>query len=260
MRSRNLALGLAAAIVAAGMRNAADRSGAGGAEASREVRQADQRRPTSRRGTSTSAPPTARACRPAAGPWPRARRSTTRKCVACHGADAKGGPVYGTMVGGIGSFKTNTRVLTPGSMYPYAPILFDYIRRAMPMDKPQTLTPNEVYAVSAYILNLNGLIPADAVMDQNTLAQSADAEPQRLHRRRPAGHQGGALHDELQVTRSARRIGPDARPGGQTRCRTRFTASLASLCPRRDCREQRQVARTSPCTRHRARPNQEDAT
>ena len=91
------------------------------------------------------------------------------KCVACHGADAKGGPVYGTMVGGIGSFKTNTRVLTPGSMYPYAPILFDYIRRTMPMDRPQSLTANEVYAVSAYLLNLNGLVPADAVMDAKTL-------------------------------------------------------------------------------------------
>ena len=91
------------------------------------------------------------------------------KCVACHGADAKGGPVYGTMVGGIGSFKTNARVLTPGSMYPYAPILFDYIRRAMPMDRPQTMSANEVYAVSAYLLNLNGLVPADAVMDANSL-------------------------------------------------------------------------------------------
>ena len=91
------------------------------------------------------------------------------KCLACHGADAKGGSVYGTMVGGIGSFTTNTRVLTPGSMYPYALILFDYIRRAMPMDKPQTLTPDEVYALSAYLLNLNELIQADGVIDQNTL-------------------------------------------------------------------------------------------
>jgi len=91
------------------------------------------------------------------------------KCVACHGADAKGGPVYGTMVGGIGSFKGAPRVLTPGSMYPYAPILFDYIRRTMPMDRPLSLTANETYALSAYILNLNGLVPANAVMDANTL-------------------------------------------------------------------------------------------
>ena len=95
----------------------------------------------------------------------------TRSAWRVTAPTAKGGSVYGTMVGGIGSFKTNTRVLTPGSMYPYAPILFDYIRRSMPMDRPQTLTANEVYAVSAYILNLNGIIPADAVMDQTTLAQ-----------------------------------------------------------------------------------------
>lgn len=94
-----------------------------------------------------------------------------QKCIACHGADAKGGPVFGTMVGGFETMKTDRRVLTPGSMYPYAPILFDYIRRAMPMDKPQSLTDDEVYAVSAYILNLNGLVPADGVMDAHTLAR-----------------------------------------------------------------------------------------
>ena len=77
--------------------------------------------------------------------------------------------MYGTMVGGIGSFQTDTRLLTPGSMYPYAPILFDYVRRAMPMDHPLTLTADEVYAVSAYLLYLNGLVPADAVMDQESL-------------------------------------------------------------------------------------------
>ena len=91
------------------------------------------------------------------------------QCIACHGADAKGGVQYGTMVGGIGSFMTNTRILTPGSMYPYAPILFDYIRRSMPMNAPQSLNNNEVYALSAYLLQLNGLIPANAVMDANTL-------------------------------------------------------------------------------------------
>jgi cytochrome c len=93
------------------------------------------------------------------------------KCVACHGEDAKGGPMFGTMVGGIGSFTTDKRVLTPGSMYPFAPIIFDYVRRAMPMDAPQSLTNDEVYALSAYLLNLNGLAPADAVMDAKTLAK-----------------------------------------------------------------------------------------
>jgi len=93
------------------------------------------------------------------------------KCIACHGPEAKGGSVFGPMVGGIGSMTKNPRVLTPGSMYPYAPILFDYVRRAMPMDRPESLSNDEVYAVSAYILHLNGLIPADAVMDHETLVK-----------------------------------------------------------------------------------------
>jgi cytochrome c len=90
-------------------------------------------------------------------------------CASCHGAAAAGGPVFGTMVGGIGSFKTDRRVLTPGSMYPYAAALFDYVRRAMPMNAPQSLTNDQVYAVSGYLLHLNGLVPADAVMTAATL-------------------------------------------------------------------------------------------
>jgi S-disulfanyl-L-cysteine oxidoreductase SoxD len=96
-----------------------------------------------------------------------------QQCVACHGENAKGGPMYGTMVGGIGSFTTNTRVLTPGSMYPYAPILFDYIRRTMPMTAPQSLTNDQVYALSAYILNLNGLVQDNAIMDADSLTKVA---------------------------------------------------------------------------------------
>jgi cytochrome c len=107
---------------------------------------------------------------PGRGSVAEGRKVYEGKCIACHGPDAKGGAMYGAMVGGIGSFTTNTRVLTPGSMYPYAPILFDYIRRSMPMDAPQTLTANEVYAVSAYLLHLNGLLAADAVVDQTSLA------------------------------------------------------------------------------------------
>lgn len=91
------------------------------------------------------------------------------QCVSCHGEGAKGGSMYGTMVGGIGSFTTNTRVLTPGSMYPYAPILFDYVRRTMPMTAPQSLSNDQVYALAAYILNLNGLVPDEAVMNAETL-------------------------------------------------------------------------------------------
>ncbi|MBU1210746.1 MAG: cytochrome c [Alphaproteobacteria bacterium] len=92
------------------------------------------------------------------------------QCLDCHGEKAAGGSVFGPMVGGVGSFLTDKRKLTPGSMYPYAPILFDYMKRAMPMTAPQSLSDNEVYALSAYILNLNGLVKDDAVMDAKSLA------------------------------------------------------------------------------------------
>lgn len=96
-------------------------------------------------------------------------KAFAEKCIACHGEKAAGGSVYGSMVGGIGSFTEAKRKVTPGSMYPYAPIMFDYIRRSMPMDNPESLTNDEVYAISAYLLHLNELVPADAVMDAKTL-------------------------------------------------------------------------------------------
>lgn len=95
------------------------------------------------------------------------------KCLGCHGEKAAGGPVYGTMVGGVGSMTKSPRVLTPGSMYPYAPIFFDYVRRAMPMDAPQSLTADEVYALAAYIYNLNGLVADDFKMNAETMPKIA---------------------------------------------------------------------------------------
>lgn len=92
------------------------------------------------------------------------------QCVACHGEKAAGGAQFGSMVGGIGSFTTDKRVLTPASMYPYASILFDYTRRSMPMNAPQSLSNDQVYALTAYIYHLNDLLPADAVLDASSLS------------------------------------------------------------------------------------------
>jgi S-disulfanyl-L-cysteine oxidoreductase SoxD len=168
MRSRNLAVGVAAALVVFGcatqqydgaqsMPNHGARFGTPISEADIASWNIDIRTPDGK------------GLPPGRGTVAEGKSVYDAKCLACHGAEAKGGPVYGSMVGGIGSFKSSSRVLTPGSMYPYAPILFDYIRRAMPMDRPQSLTENEIYAVSAYILNLNGLIPDNAVIDANSL-------------------------------------------------------------------------------------------
>lgn len=91
------------------------------------------------------------------------------KCVACHGERGEGKP-SDRLVGGIGTIKgTEPAVRTVGSYWPYATTLFDYVRRAMPLTEPQTLTDNETYAVSAYILHLNGIIGEKAVINAKTL-------------------------------------------------------------------------------------------
>jgi S-disulfanyl-L-cysteine oxidoreductase SoxD len=92
-----------------------------------------------------------------------------QQCAACHGAKGEGG-LGDQLVGGQGTIATSKPVRTVGSYWPYAPTLFDYIRRAMPQNAPQSLDNNDVYAVSAYILHLNGLLPADATLDAKTLA------------------------------------------------------------------------------------------
>lgn len=92
-----------------------------------------------------------------------------QQCAACHGDKGQGG-VGDQLAGGQGTLATAKPVRTVGSYWPYAPTLFDYIRRAMPQNAPQSLSNDDVYAVSAYILSLNGLLPSDAVLDAKSLA------------------------------------------------------------------------------------------
>jgi S-disulfanyl-L-cysteine oxidoreductase SoxD len=89
-------------------------------------------------------------------------------CAACHGARGEGGQ-QDRLVGGQGTLRSAKPVKTVGSYWPYATTLFDYIRRAMPLTAPQSLTADQVYAVSAYILYLNGIVPQGAVLDGTTL-------------------------------------------------------------------------------------------
>ena len=105
---------------------------------------------------------------PGSGTVAHGREIFDQQCAACHGAKGEGG-IGDRLVGGQGTLATPKPVRTVGSYWPYAPTLFDYIRRAMPQNAPQSLSNDEVYAVSAYVLNLNGLLPADAVLDAKTL-------------------------------------------------------------------------------------------
>ena len=91
-----------------------------------------------------------------------------RNCMACHGSDGTG-TVNDALVGGIGSLTGPRPVLTVGSFWPWAPPLFDYVRRAMPYQTPGSLSDADVYSVTAYVLFLNGIIEADAVLDAQRL-------------------------------------------------------------------------------------------
>ncbi|WP_250501150.1 cytochrome c [Caballeronia sp. GAWG1-5s-s] len=91
------------------------------------------------------------------------------KCAACHGANGEGG-LGDRLIGGRGTLATDKPVRTVGSYWPYATTLFDYIRRAMPYNAPQSLSADEVYALSAWILNRNGIVPDDARLDAHSLA------------------------------------------------------------------------------------------
>ena len=93
-----------------------------------------------------------------------------QNCLGCHGAGGKDG-VNNVLVGGQGTLTTPRPRKTVGSYWPYATTLFDYVRRAMPYQAPGTLTNDEIYAVTAYILFLNEIVDEKARMDADTLPE-----------------------------------------------------------------------------------------
>ncbi|MFM0397508.1 c-type cytochrome [Paraburkholderia phytofirmans] len=110
------------------------------------------------------------------------------KCAACHGARGQGG-LGDQLIGGQGTLTSAKPKRTVGSYWPYATTLFDYIRRAMPYTAPESLSPDEVYALSAYLLNQNGIVPANTRLDAASLPRVvmpnrdgfvADPRPGRL--------------------------------------------------------------------------------
>ncbi|KDB02979.1 cytochrome C [Defluviimonas sp. 20V17] len=82
-------------------------------------------------------------------------------CAACHGDFGEGLGRYPALSGGQGTLKADRPTKTVGSFWPHLSTLFDYTRRAMPAYQGQSLTDDQVYALTAYILNLNDLVPAD---------------------------------------------------------------------------------------------------
>ncbi len=90
-------------------------------------------------------------------------------CQSCHGDRGVGKP-NDPLAGGQGTLAANTApIKTVGSFWPYATTLFDYVRRAMPLNAPKSLTDDQVYAVCAYILQLNDIIGTNETMDARSL-------------------------------------------------------------------------------------------
>lgn len=91
-------------------------------------------------------------------------------CVACHGNEGAGS-INDRLVGGHGSLDSDQPIKTIGSYWPYATTVFDYIRRAMPLQQPGPLSDDEIYAVTAYLLYLNGIVEEDATLTATSLPE-----------------------------------------------------------------------------------------
>jgi cytochrome c len=92
------------------------------------------------------------------------------QCAACHGDFGEGLDRWPALIGGRGTLTGPDPRRTVGSYWPYAPAVYDYIHRAMPYTAPGSLTPDQIYALTAYVLHSNELLPADATLDAASLA------------------------------------------------------------------------------------------
>ena len=115
------------------------------------------------------------------------------KCAVCHGPNGEGGKIGPRVVGGIADTETLTTlkpVRTVGGYWPYATSVCDFIHRAMPRDDSGTLTPNEVYALTAFILFKSNIIKEGDVLDQKTLPKVQMPNRNGFVPREFCGHSG----------------------------------------------------------------------
>lgn len=118
---------------------------------------------------SSSVYPDGRGLPPGRGDVETGRRVFRDKCASCHGPAGEGGP--GGHLVGRGPLTGPDADRTVGNYWPYATTLFDFVRRAMPMNAPGSLTADETYAVTAFVLFLNGVVDAQGVLDPHALAR-----------------------------------------------------------------------------------------
>jgi S-disulfanyl-L-cysteine oxidoreductase SoxD len=105
---------------------------------------------------------------PGSGTVAQGKQIFADNCAVCHGDNGVGG-IKDRLAGGQGTLASDAPVKTVGSYWPYATTLYDYIHRAMPYQAPGSLSNDDYYSLAAYILSLNGILPDDGKLDQESL-------------------------------------------------------------------------------------------
>jgi cytochrome c len=114
--------------------------------------------------------PDGRGLPPGSGTAATGRPIYGARCAACHGPTGREGP-NDVIVGGRDTLASSRPLKTVGSFWPYATTVWDYIFRTMPFDRPRSLSAADTYAVTAYVLFMNGIVGEHAVLSQETLPQ-----------------------------------------------------------------------------------------
>ena len=122
-----------------------------------------------------SYPADGRGLPPGKGTYAEGAKVYQSKCLACHGEKLEGTKLGDKLIGGRGTLVNNDPAKAPvktiESYWPYATTVFDYVKRAMPFNAPGSLTDNETYAVTAYILGEANIVAKNQVIDATTLPQ-----------------------------------------------------------------------------------------
>ena len=159
------------------------------------------------------------------GTVPEGKEIYDRLGAKCHGPLGEGGEGGPPLVGGIGTLNTDAPLKTVGSFWPYAPVLYDYIHRAMPADNPQSLAPDEVYALCAYLLVSERHRAGGCGDGCANTAASSHAQPRWLHQSRPASRCLQCRRWQRPPSLCQRRNGFCVRKAGEMIC----PASLTSI-------------------------------
>lgn len=116
-----------------------------------------------------SIPPDGRNLPPGSATARLGKKVYDQQCAACHGARGEGVAGFPPLAGGIGSLASKAPLPTVGAFWPYATGVWDYINRAMPYQAPGSLSAEEVYGATAYVLYLNGIITEEQRLDATSL-------------------------------------------------------------------------------------------